>query len=327
MNERLTRQDIADAQAIIKPHMSATPQLCWPLLCEKLGTEIWVKHENHTPIGAFKVRGGLVYLDRLMRRKNPPGRLITATRGNHGQSIPFSARQYGIEVQVLVPTCNSAEKNRVMRSWGATVDVFGDDFDGAREEAMRRSQTLDGEFVPLFCQDLVKGVSTYAYELMQSLPDLDLIYCPIGTGSAICSLIQVRDLLGRRTGIVGAVSENADAVARSVECGSIVTTETANTFADGVAARMPNAEAFNLIRKGVERIVRVSDGEVAEAIRTIYSCTRNIAEGAGAVSCAAALKESDLVRGKQVAVILTGGNIDKDQLVDVLCGRTPQINS
>lgn len=323
---QLARSDIEDAQRIIAPHILPTPQLRWPLLCDKIGTDVWVKHENHTPIGAFKVRGGLVYIDSITKRKNPPSRLITATRGNHGQSIPFAARMAGIPVTVLAPRGNSVEKNAAMRGWGADVEEFGDDFDLAREEAARRAAAGEGEFVPSYCEELVRGVATYGFELMQALPDLDTIYCPIGMGSGICGLVQVRDLLGLKAHIVGVVSAHADAMAQTFESNTVITTESANTFADGVATRVPNPDALDIIRKGVERIVRVTDDEVAEAIRMLYTCTHNIAEGAGAASCAAAFQERGLLKGKKVAIILTGGNVDKDWLIQVLNGGTPTVS-
>ncbi len=324
---KLTHTNIEAARAIISQHVCPTPQMCWPLLCEEMGTEVWVKHENHTPIGAFKVRGGLVYLDQLVKHTHPPKHLITATRGNHGQSIPFAARHHGISVTVLVPHGNSVEKNAAMRAWGAQVVEFGADFDAAREEAGRRASAGEGEFVPSFHEDLIRGVATYAHELMTSVNDLDVIYCPIGMGSGIASLVAVRDLLGIRTQIVGVVSAHADAMAQTIAADGIVSTETANTFADGMATRFPNQEAVSIIRQGVERLVRVSDDEVASAIRRLYRCTHNVAEGAGAAACAAAYQERQQISGKRIAVILTGGNIDRAWFVQVLNGETPKVGT
>ena len=322
---RLTQNDITGAVELIAPHVPPTPQLRWPLLCEELGLDVWVKHENHTPIGAFKVRGGLVYLDALSKRAHPPRRLITATRGNHGQSIPFAARHHGISVTVLVPHGNSVEKNAAMKAWGAQVEEFGSDFDAAREEAERRAASGEGEMVPSFHEDLIRGVATYGHELMTAVADLDAIYCPIGMGSGICSLVQVRDLLARRTQIIGVVSAHADAIALTIEGSAIVNTETAHTFADGVATRVPTPDAVDTIRRGVERIVRVTDDEVASAIRMLYRCTHNVSEGAGALACAAASKERTLMQGKRVAIVLTGGNIDRSWFVQVLSGQTPKV--
>ena len=325
--DKLSHNDIESAHSIISQHVSPTPQLRWPLLCEEMGTEVWVKHENHTPIGAFKVRGGLVYLDQLVKRAHPPAQLITATRGNHGQSIPFAARLHRIPVTVLVPHGNSVEKNAAMRAWGAEVEEFGVDFDVAREEAGRRASVGEGEFVPSFHKDLIRGVATYGYELMTSVTDLDVIYCPIGMGSGIAGLVTVRDLLGIRTEIVGVVSAHADAIAQTIAGDVVVSTETANTFADGVATRVPNPESVSIIRRGVERIVTVTDDEVACAVRRLYRCTHNVAEGAGAAACAAAYQEREQMRGKRIAVILTGGNIDRAWFVQVLNGETPKVGA
>ena len=319
----MTHDDVSSVRKIIAPHVAPTPQLRWPLLCEELGAEVWVKHENHTPIGAFKVRGGLVYLDALARRAKPPARLITATRGNHGQSIPFAARLHTIPVTVLVPHGNSREKNAAMRAWGAEVEEFGVDFNAARDEAERRANSGEGEFVPAFHEDLVRGVATYGHELMTGVPDLDVIYCPIGMGSGIAGLMQVRDLLGCRTRIIGVVSAHADAVAQTIAGGTIVSSESANTFADGVATRVPHPEAIEMIRRGVERIVTVTDDEAADAVRRLYRCTHNVAEGAGALACAAAYQERAGLRGQRTAVILSGGNIDRSWFVEVLRGKTP----
>ena len=301
--------------------MLPTPALRWPLLCEALGGEVWVKHENHTPTGAFKVRGGIVYIDALVSSGAPAGGLITATRGNHGQSIPYAARPHDIPVRVLVPEGNSAEKNAAMAGWGATVEVFGKDFDEARVEAERIADEEGSVFVKSFHEHLVRGVATYALELFETVADLDTVYVPIGMGSGICGVILVRDLLGLDTEIVGVVSDRADAVAHSFEAGDIVETASANTFADGMACRVPAPDAMAIIRKGAARIVRVSDDEIADAVRLLYSTTHNVAEGAGAAACAAARKEQ--TRGNKAAVILTGGNIDRDWFAAIISGQTP----
>ncbi len=314
-------QALADAQALVGRYMQPTPQYCWPLLCEALGTETWVKHENHTPTGAFKVRGGITYIARLLERKNPPKYLITATRGNHGQSIPYAATRHGIAVKVFVPEGNSQEKNDAMRAWGAQLEVTGKDFDLARHAAEQAAAEGRGELVPSFHDDLILGVATYGLELMTAQPDLDTIYAPIGMGSGICALIRVRDLLGLKTEIVGVVSSHADAMARSLEAGRIIHTETALTFADGVATRMPNPQAFEEISRGAARVVRVSDDEVAEAIHLLYRTTHNVAEGAGAVACAAACQER--LVGKKIGVVLSGRNIDAQVFMQVLSRRTP----
>jgi threonine dehydratase len=318
-----TRPELEDAARIIARNFAATPQYCWPLLSQRAGCEVWVKHENHTPTGAFKVRGGLVYVDELRLRTNPPAGLITATRGNHGQSIPYAASRYDLPVMVLVPEGNSPEKNLAMQAWGAEVVVYGTDFDDARVEAYARADQLQLEIVPAFHPTLVRGVATYALELFTAVPDLNTVYVPIGMGSGISGVIGVRDMLGLTTEVVGVVSDNADAVATSFETGTLTETPTANTFADGMACRVPDADALEIIRRGVTRIVRVSEDEVAAAMRAIYSDTHNVAEGAGAAGYAALLQERERQVGQRVAVILTGGNVDASIFASVLRGETP----
>jgi threonine dehydratase len=316
-----TRKQLDAAADLVHRTLLPTPTLRWPQLSAALNAEVWVKHENHTPIGAFKVRGGIVYIDELVKQKPPRGGLITATRGNHGQSIPFAARAYDIPVHVLVPEGNSSEKNAAMAGWGANVEAFGQDFDEARVEAERRAASGEYEYVTSFGEHLVRGVATYAIEMFGAARDLDTVYVPIGMGSGICAVILVRDLLGLKVEVVGVVSDNADAVAQSFEAGRIIETATANTFADGMACRVPSADAMEIINNGAARIVRVSDDEVADAVRLIYSTTHNIAEGAGAAACAAAAKENN--HGRKVGVVLTGGNIDRDWFATILAGGTP----
>ena len=300
------------AQAIVGAAMPPTPAYAWPLLSERLGATAIVKHENHTPIGAFKVRGGLVYVDRLKRERPGTAGLISATRGNHGQSLAFAASRYGMPVTIYVPHGNSAEKNRAMRAFGAKLVEHGEDFQSAREEAERRAK-LDGlEFVPSFHPDLVMGVGTYALELLRKAPDLDVLYVPIGQGSGICGCILARDLLGLTTEIVGVQSTEAPSYALSFAAGTVVTTESSNTLADGMATRVPDPDALAIIRKGASRIVQVTDDEVAAAIRAYWTDTHNLAEGAGAAALAAALQDRAKIRGKRIGLILSGGNIDFD---------------
>ena len=305
-------QQLEDAHGIVGAAMPPTPAYAWPLLSERLGATAIVKHENHTPIGAFKVRGGLVYVDRLKRERPDIAGLITATRGNHGQSLAFAASRYRMPVTIYVPRGNSVEKNRAMRAFGAKLVEHGDDFQAAREETERRAR-LDGlELVPSFHPDLVRGVATYALELLRKVPDLEVLYVPIGQGSGICGCILARDLLGLTTEIVGVQSTEAPSYALSFAAGTVVTTKTSNTLADGMATRVPDAEALAIIRKGASRIVQVTDREVAAAIRAYWTDTHNIAEGAGAAALAAALQDKPKICGKRVGLILTGGNIDFD---------------
>src|ERR1700692_4505236 len=300
------------AQAIVHAAMPPTPAHAWPLLSERLCADVIVKHENHTPIGAFKVRGGLVYVDRLKRERPDTAGLISATRGNHGQSLAFAAGRYGVPVTIYVPSGNSVEKNRAMRAFGADLGEHGEDFQAAREEAERHARRDGLEFVPSFHPDLVMGVATYAFELLRTFGDIASLYVPIGQGSGICGCILARDLLGLATEIVGVQSTEAPSYALSFAAGMVVTTETSNTLAEGMATRVPDADALAIIRKGASRIVRVTDDEIRAAITALWTDTHNLAEGAGAAALAAALQDKPKIRGKRVGLILSGGNIDFD---------------
>jgi threonine dehydratase len=306
-------KELERAHEIVGQAVPPTPAHAWPLLAQRLGTTIVVKHENHTPTSAFKVRGGLVYLDRLKReRPNTPG-IISATRGNHGQSLAFAASRHGVPVTIYVPHGNSVEQNRAIRGFGAELVEHGEDFQAAREEAYRRAETNGLEIVPAFHPDLVLGVATYALELLRKARDLDVLYVPIGQGSGICGCILARDLLGLRTEIVGVQSTEAPSYALSFAAGAVVTTETSNTRADGVATRIPDADAVAIICKGASRVVQVTDDEIASAMRAYWTDTHNLAEGAGAAALAAALQEKKKLQGKRVGLVLSGGNIDFDR--------------
>lgn len=322
---RFTKSQLVEACKLVHSHMSPTPQYSWPLLNATAGCDVWVKHENHGPTGAFKVRGGITFIDWL-RRTDPdsPG-ICTATRGNHGQSQARAATAAGLRALVYVPKGNSVEKNAAMKSFGAELVEFGDDFDTAREEAFRVANLEGLTVVPPFHIELVRGVATYAYELFSQKPDLDTVYVPIGCGSGVCGTILARDALGLKTKIVGVVSENAQTAKLSVESGVLTETDSATTFADGMAVRVPVQEAFDIYSKGCERIVSVSDDEVADAIRIYYRTTHNLAEGAGAAPLAALMQEKANLNGKSAGVILCGGNIDTDWLVTVLSGKTPAV--
>ena len=304
--------ELERAHTIVGAAVPPTPAHAWPLLAQRLGTSVVVKHENHTPIGAFKVRGGLVYLDKLKREHpNVPG-IISATRGNHGQSLAFAASRMGIPATIYVPHGNSVEKNRAMQAFGAKLVEHGDDFQAAREESVREADRAGLHMVPSFHRDLVLGVATYALELLRSAPDLDVIYVPIGQGSGICGCILARDLLGCKTEIVGVQSTEAPAYALSFASGTLVKTNSSDTRADGMATRVPDADALEIIRRGASRIVQVTDDEIGAAIRAYWTDTHNLAEGAGAASLAAALCESNKLAGRRVGLILSGGNIDFD---------------
>lgn len=306
-------RQLEHAHEIVGSAVPPTPAHAWPLLAQRLGTDVVVKHENHTPTGAFKVRGGLVYADRLKRERPHIAGLISATTGNHGQSLAFAGRRYGVPVTIYAPHGNSVEKNRAMRAFGADLVEHGNDYQSAREEAERRAERDGLEFVPSFHPDLVLGVATYALELFRKAGDLDVLYVPIGLGSGISGCILARDLLGLKTEIVGVQSTEAPSYALSFAAGTVVSTNSSNTLADGVATRVPDADALAIIRKGASRIVQVTDDEIASAMRAYWTDTHNLAEGAGAAPLAAALQEKNKLQGKRVGLVLSGGNIDFDR--------------
>jgi threonine dehydratase len=319
-----TARELEDAARLVHAHMPPTPQYAWPLLAARAGAAVWVKHENHTPAGAFKIRGGITLIDWL--RRTDPGctGIVTATRGNHGQSQARAARAAGLRALVYVPFGNSPEKNAAIRAFGAELVEHGSDFDAAREEALRVGAAKGLFVVPPFHTELVRGVATYAWEFFTAQPDLDTVYVPIGCGSGICGVIAARDALRLATKVVGVVSEAAPCARLSVAAGRLVETATAQTFADGMAVRVPVQAAFDIYREGADRIVAVSDDEVAEAVRAYFTDTHNLAEGAGAAPLAALMQERGRMQGRKVGVILCGGNIDADWMVEILAGRTPE---
>src|SRR5262252_4310343 len=317
-----TLDELEAAAQLVHCTVPPTPQYAWPLLAERTGCEVWVKHENHTPTCAFKVRGGIVYMDNLKRSRARVTGVISATRGNHGQSIAFSAARAGIPATIYVPRGNSTDQNAAMRAFGASVVEFGRDFDDALAECHRIAREQDLHFIPPFNRDQIVGVATYALELFRAV-DLDTVYVPIGMGSGICGVITARDLLGLKTEIVGVVAHNAPAMALSFTAGKPVPTNSAQTFADGMACRVPHAEALAIIRRGAARIVRVGEDEIAAAMRVLWEDTHNVAEGAGAAALAALLKDRERMQQKRVGLVLSGGNIDREMLAEVLAGRTP----
>ena len=320
-----TWDELEDATAIVRRHLAPTPTYDWPLLTERAGTKLWVKHENHLPVGAFKVRGGLVYTDRLVRERPEVTGLVSATRGNHGQSLAFAGRLAGLAVSIVVPLGNSPDKNAAMRGLGAEVIEHGHDFQAAREYADALAVERGFEAVPAYHPDLIRGVATYARELFGQVESLDVVYVPVGMGSGISGLIGVRDLLGLDSEIVGVVTENAPATALSFAAGEYRSTASAATFVDGVATRLPDPVAIDTIRAGAARIVTVSDDDAAEAMRVLLQTTHNVAEPAGALALAGLLSpaERERIRGRRVAMIHTGGNVDARLLATVLAGRTP----
>ncbi|WP_428678985.1 threonine dehydratase [Reyranella sp.] len=316
----LSLDEIERAAAIVQDAMPPTAQYAWPLLARRTGCETWIKHENHTPTGAFKVRGGLVYMDRLKRRSPHTSGVVSATRGNHGQSIALAAARNGIAATIVVPHGNSVEKNAAMRAFGAELVEAGSDFDAAREVAIKLAGERGLTMVPSFHRDLVAGVASYALELFRTAPPLDTVYVPIGLGSGICGTIAVRDALGLGTKVVGVVSTEAPAYALSFAAGRVVPTNSADTMADGMAVRGPDAEALEVILKGADRIVQVSDAEIGAAMRAYYEDTHQLAEGAGAAALAALLQERERMAGKRVGLILSGGNIDRPVYLRTLAG-------
>jgi len=318
-----TLAELKNVIPLVSASVPPTPQYAWPLLKARTGVEVVIKHENHTPIGAFKVRGGIVYFDRFKRERPNVKGIITATRGNHGQSLAYAGARAGVAVSIVVPHGNSTEKNAAMQAFGAELIERGRDFDEAKDAAIRIASERGLDYAPSFHRDFVLGVATYAHELFRAVDDVDTIYVPIGLGSGICGLIGTRNVLGLSTKIVGVVSKSANAYFRSFTAGQIVATNSALTFADGMAVRVPDAMALEVIRKGAERIIEVTDDEIAEAIRITYSATHNCAEGAGAAALAALIKERIHIQGRRVAVILTGQNIDREWMQTVLAGRTP----
>jgi threonine dehydratase len=322
---QFTRAELEAARATVARAMPPTPQYAWPLLKARTGLDIVVKHENHTPTGAFKVRGGLVYVDRLRRERPQVKGLVSATRGNHGQSLAFAGARAGLQVVIVVPRGNSVEKNAAMRAFGAELVEYGRDFDEARDHATGLAQERGFEFVRSFQPDLVVGVATYAAELFDAEPALDTVFVPIGLGSGICGIIGVRDLYGLKTKVVGVVSDKANACRLSVEAGHVIATNSAMTFADGMATRRPEPDAVEIIRRGADRIVEVTDLQIADAMRAYYEDTHSIAEGAGAAPLAAAIAARDDLAGQRVGVILCGQNIDRPWFQTVLAGGVPQV--
>jgi threonine dehydratase len=318
--EAPTRQGIEAAADLVHKAIGASPQISWPLLSQRVGAETWVKHENHLPTGAFKVRGGLTYVAHLRREQPGVRGVIAATRGNHGQSIAFAARQYGLPCVIVVPHGNSRAKNAAMRAYGAELIETGHDFQAAYEATQAIAEERGLHFVRSFHPWLLDGVATYGWELMRAAPDLCTIYVPIGLGSGICATLQARDALGLKAEIVGVVAENAAAYALSFEAGKPVATNSADTIADGVACRVPVEDALRIIRGGAARVIRVGEDEIRNAMRAYFADTHNVAEGAGAAPLAAALKDTERKPGK-VGLILSGGNVDSDIYAEVLGAR------
>ena len=312
--------DIKSAQDLVYSVMQPTPQVVWPLLCERLAAELWVKHENHTPIGAFKARTAVVYAAELFRGTKAITGLVTATRGNHGQSVALAAKCFDVPAHVVIPVGNSPEKNAAMRAQGADLIEVGGDYQEAKEHAQELAAAHGWHFVPSYHRDIVKGVATYWMEFFSSVRDVDIVYVPIGQGSGICACVAVRNGLNLKTKIIGVVATGAPAYALSFEAGRKIAAPVTTLLADGMACRVPDDASLGVVLHNVERVVQVTEQEIAEAMRTIFIATHNVAEGAGAASFAAALKEKEKesLKGKRVGVVLSGGNVDHDVFAKVL---------
>jgi len=313
-----TIDEIKDAQDLVYAVMPPTPQIVWPLLCERLGAEVWVKHENHTPIGAFKARTAVVYAAELFRGSKDIRGLVTATRGNHGQSVALAARRFKVPAHIIVPQGNSAEKNAAMRAQGANLLEFGSDYQESKEHAQKLANENGWHFVPPYHRDIVKGVATYWLEFFSAASDLDIVYVPIGQGSGISSCCAVRNGLNLRTRIVGVVADGAPAYALSFEAGRKIAAPVTTLLGDGMACRVPDDASLAVVLENVERVLRVSEEEIRQAMKIYFTDTHNVVEGAGAAGLAAALKEKPALRGKRVGLVATGGNVDHDVFARVL---------
>lgn len=324
MSGTLPSLDTLTAAAdIVYRAMPATPQYSWPLINRWIGTEVWLKHENHTPVGAFKVRGGLVYINRLCQREPQIKGVIAATRGNHGQSIAFGAARHGLTSSVVVPIGNSQEKNLAMRNLGAQLIEYGKDFQESREYAMVLAKEQHLHMVPSYHHDLVAGVGTYWMEFFRDQPELDVVYVPVGQGSGICGAIAAREALQLKTRIIGVVSAHALAYQLSFAERKVVESPVTTAIADGLACRVADAESLEHILRYVDEIVSVTDEEVAQAMLGLYVCTHNLAEGAGAAGLAAIAKHADKLKGKRVGTPVSGGNVDREAFAKVLQGSPP----
>ncbi len=310
--------ELEHASAIVHALLPPTPQQRWPLLDARVGTEVWVKHENQTPVGAFKVRGGLVFFHELAASGQTPVGVVTATRGNHGQSIGLAAQRHGIKAVVVVPHGNSTEKNAAMRALGVELVEIGDDFQASVEAADQIARERGWYRIPSFHPWLVQGVGTYALEFFRGAPALDTVYVPIGLGSGICGMIAARDALALGTKIVGVVSSHAPAYARSLAAGAPESHAVSTVLADGMACRTPVPMALEAMRGKLARVVEVSDAQVADAMRALFHDTHNVAEGAAAAPLAALMSEASAMRGKRVGFVFSGGNVDADVFARVL---------
>lgn len=318
----MTLKQLRATADLVHRVLPPTPQIRWPLLCRRTGAEVWVKHENHQPVGAFKVRGGLVYMNELKQRDREVAGVIAATRGNHGQSIAFAAARTGLHAIIVVPHGNSAEKNAAMQALGAELVVHGNDFQDALEYAAELAKKEKLHFVPSFAEPLVRGVASYALELFDNVSGLDAVYVPIGMGSGVCGVVAARDALGLNTEVIGVCATGAPAFALSFEAKRQIATDSVNTMADGMSGRVPDPRALEIVLSGVARVLTVTDEEICAAIRYLFADTHNVAEGAAAAPLAALLQERTRMQGRRAAIILSGGNIDSDMFAATLVPGT-----
>jgi threonine dehydratase len=314
-----TPEEIKAAQDCVYVSLPPTPQFEWPLLSEALGTKVWVKHENHQPVGAFKIRGGLTYMQALMHREQQLKGVISATRGNHGQSIGFAARKYGVRATIVVPHGNSLEKNAAMRALGVELIEHGAEFQESREYAAKIAQERGLHFVPSFHRDLLLGVMTYWIEFFQAVQP-DVTYVPIGQGSGFCAAAAARAHTGVKTKLIGVVSAHATAYLDSFKAKRKLESPVSTLIADGMACRVPDDASLEIILREASDVIAVTDEEVKAAMRLLFTATHNVAEGAGAASLAAAMQQREQLKGQIVGTTLCGGNVDADMFAKVLAG-------
>lgn len=313
-----TLNDVRAARERIAPHIRPTPLMRHPLLEAESGIELWVKHENHNPTGAFKVRGGLNVIGSLDTDERSRG-VVTASTGNHGQSIAMACRMHGVACTVFVPEGNNPDKNAAMRAYGAALEEVGRDFDEAREACETRATETGARYVHSANEPLLlAGVGTYALEIFETLVDIDTVFVPIGGGSGACGLITVRNGTGLKTRIVGVGAANADAVYRSWHGPERVVGTSAATFADGVATRVTFDLTFGLLKSHLDDFCVLTEAELAEGVRIALRTTHNLAEGAGAAAIAAAVKHRAKFQGRRVVAVMSGGNIDTSTLRRIL---------
>ena len=319
------RDEVEAALQVVRRFVPPTPQYAWPLLRERIGLPVWVKHENHTPAGAFKVRGGLTYFDALVRRAPEVRGVISATRGNHGQSVGSAARRYGLQATIVVPHGNSVEKNAAMRALGVTLLEHGEDFQAAREHAIALAGERGLHMVPSYHRDLVLGVMTYWIEFFESFAPGEepaVVYVPIGQGSGFCAAAAARAFTGRRSALVGVVSAHATTYLDSFHARRVVAAAVGTQLADGMACRIADQEALQVVLREADDVVAVTDHEVAHAMRILFADTHNVAEGAGAAGLAALMRDRARAQGRSVGFALTGGNVDSDVFARVLAGAS-----